>query len=130
MPHCLLQCTVQNNEKKSCDKEGKEMSRQEISVSDNMSRFLTGFAAVMAVLLLTLMLFYNLVKVFNVEGISAEALDIISSIIDYMTAAVVIIVGLQASIKQGFVAFLLFIIVAAAVVILMFFGTFAKELFN
>ena len=103
------------------------MSRREISISDNFSRFLSTLGSILAIITMMLILFLNMNAVFGMN-ISGDVIGTLMIIKEWAVVVVLTIVGLEFAVTKGVIAFILMIILAAFVIVLMFFPQVAAQI--
>ena len=103
------------------------MSRKEISISDNFSRFLSTLGSILAILTMMLILFLNMHAVFSMN-MNGNLIDTLMIIKEWAVVVVLTIVGLEFAVTKGVIAFILMIILAVFVIVLMFFPQVAAQI--
>ena len=96
------------------------MSRREISISDNFSRFLSTLGSILAILTMLLMLFLNMNAAFGMN-LNPEVIDTLKIVKEWAVVVVLTIVGLEFAVTKGVIAFILMIVLALFVIVLLFF---------
>jgi hypothetical protein len=80
---------------------------------------LSAIGCLLAVLLMLLMLFLQMNSAFI--GIDSKIIGILRMVKEWATIILIVIVGMEAAVKKGFIVFIIFAALAAALVIFTFF---------